>query len=226
MLLVEPMHKRKLIKLFRGFLNLAVWCILLLVGVGLWKTSAGRDERRMVVVRRCRAVMGTDCVLAAVVPRRERANTEEVLQRAEATIRGIEASMSTWLENSELGRLNETHMGKHGPTDVLSFPLLPPSAFPEHPGQDPAVRSTTDDFALPPGQAIHLGDIVISVERAIEQAEAGAGGQSGDVRWAAVDEMRLLITHGGLHLCGWDHAEPDEEAAMRALERELLGLGA
>ena len=31
-------------------------------------------------------------------------------------------------------------MGKDGPTDVLSFPLLPPSAYPEHPGQDPAVR--------------------------------------------------------------------------------------
>jgi probable rRNA maturation factor len=34
--------------------------------------------------------------------------------------------------------------------------------------------------------------------------------------------LRLLVTHGALHLCGWDHARPDEEAAMRALERELL----
>jgi len=44
------------------------------------------------------------------------------------------------------------------------------------------------------------------------------------VRWSPADELRLLITHGGLHLCGWDHARPEEEAAMRALERELLGL--
>ena len=63
----------------------------------------------------------------------------------------------------------------------------------------------------------------MSVERAIEQAEAGRGGQTGDVRWDARDELRLLVTHGALHVCGWDHAEPDEEAAMRALERRLLG---
>ena len=62
----------------------------------------------------------------------------------------------------------------------------------------------------------------MSVERAIDQAEQGRGGQTGDVRWDARDELRLLVTHGTLHVCGWDHAEPDEEAAMRALERELL----
>ena len=69
----------------------------------------------------------------------------------------------------------------------------------------------------------HLGDIAISVERAIGQAEVGRGGQTGDVRWSAADELRLLVTHGTLHLCGWDHAEPEEEAAMRALEQRLLG---
>ncbi len=115
-------------------------------------------------------------------------------------------------------------MGKRGPTDVLSFPLVPPSAFPSHPGQLPALRATGVPFALPPGTAPDLGDIVISVERAIEQADHGRGGQSGDVGWAPADELRLLITHGALHLCGWDHADPDEERAMRALERRLLQL--
>ena len=66
----------------------------------------------------------------------------------------------------------------------------------------------------------HLGDIVISVERAAEQAETGRGGQTGDVRWSAADELRLLATHGTLHICGWDHAEPAEETAMRALETD------
>jgi len=42
------------------------------------------------------------------------------------------------------------------------------------------------------------------------------------VRWSPADELRLLATHGVLHLCGWDHAEPAEEAAMRALEQRLL----
>jgi probable rRNA maturation factor len=76
---------------------------------------------------------------------------------------------------------------------------------------------------LPPGQRQPLGDIVVSVERAIAQAQQGRGGQTGDVRWSPADELRLLVTHGALHLCGWDHAEPREQAAMRALERRLLG---
>ena len=127
-------------------------------------------------------------------------------------------------DDAELAALNADHLGKTGPTDVLSFPLLPPAAFPPHPGRlaDASGRAATADFALPPGRRQHLGDIVISVERAIEQAEAGRGGQTGDVRWSAADELRLLATHGTLHICGWDHAEPAEEAAMRALETRLL----
>jgi probable rRNA maturation factor len=125
--------------------------------------------------------------------------------------------------DEELARLNAEHLGKDGPTDVLSFPLLPPEAFPRHAGQQPAA-TTTRAFALPPGRRPHLGDIVVSVDRAIEQAESGRGGHTGDVRWSGADELRLLVTHGTLHVCGWDHAEPDEEAAMRALEGTLMAI--
>ena len=125
-------------------------------------------------------------------------------------------------DDTELAALNATHLGKDGSTDVLSFPLLPPEAFPPHPGQARPVMATPA-FALPPGRRPHLGDIVVSVERAIEQAETGRGGHTGDVRWSAADEVRLLVTHGTLHICGWDHAKRDEEAAMRALERRMLG---
>jgi probable rRNA maturation factor len=126
-------------------------------------------------------------------------------------------------DDAELAELNAIHMGSEGPTDVLSFPLLPAGAFPSHPGQDPAFRAARFPFVLPPGEPPHLGDVVVSVERAIAQAESGRGGQSGDRQWAPADELRLLITHGGLHLCGWDHADAEEEAAMRALEVRLLG---
>jgi probable rRNA maturation factor len=126
-------------------------------------------------------------------------------------------------DDAELAALNEAHMGKHGPTDVLSFPLLPPGSFPPHPGKVGDAGGELEPFPLPPSTRLHLGDVVLSVERAIEQAEAGRCGQTGDVRWDAGDELRLLVTHGVLHVCGWDHAEPAEEAAMRALERELLG---
>jgi rRNA maturation RNase YbeY len=64
----------------------------------------------------------------------------------------------------------------------------------------------------------------VSVERATGQAETGRGGQTGDVRWSAAQELRLLVTHGVLHVCGWDHASPDEESAMRAAERRLLAV--
>jgi probable rRNA maturation factor len=129
----------------------------------------------------------------------------------------------TLADDRELAALNATHMGHEGPTDVLSFPILPPHAFPPHRGASRAAApAATAPFPLPPGARQPLGDIVVSVERALEQAELGRGGQTGDVRWSPADELRLLVTHGTLHLCGWDHAEPEEEAAMRALERRLL----
>ncbi len=111
-------------------------------------------------------------------------------------------------DDPELAELNHEHMGIDGATDVLSFPMLQPSDFPS--------ESSAGD------RRTHIGDIAISVERAIEQAAEGRGGQTGDVSWSAEDELRLLVTHGTLHLCGRDHAVPAEEAEMRALERDLL----
>jgi probable rRNA maturation factor len=129
-------------------------------------------------------------------------------------------------DDRELAALNTSHLGHDGPTDVLSFPLLPPEAFPAHAGDadrgaTPAVGSP-EVFSGPPGRRVHLGDIVVSVERAVEQAAEGRGGQTGDVRWSAAAELRLLVTHGCLHLCGWDHADPAEEREMRGLEQRLL----
>ena len=141
-------------------------------------------------------------------------------------------------DDSELAELNTAHLGKQGPTDVLSFPMLPPEAFSgahrssaRHVARSNAGRAArlyaearSGIGSEPPARGrIHLGDIAISVERAIDQAESGRGGQTGDVHWSAADELRLLVTHGTLHVCAWDHAQPTEEAAMRALERRLLG---
>jgi probable rRNA maturation factor len=121
----------------------------------------------------------------------------------------------------DLAALNAEHMGERGPTDVLSFPILPPEAFPPHPSRK-RLRGKPASFPLPPGTRQPLGDIVVSVERAIAQAAEGRGGQTGDVRWSPADELRLLVAHGVLHLCGWDHASSADESAMRDLERRLL----
>lgn len=128
-------------------------------------------------------------------------------------------------DDRELARLNRSAMGHRGPTDVLSFPLLPADAYPPHRGaaRSPAPADMAA-FVLPPGSRRWLGEIVISVPRAAAQAAQGRGGQDGRQRWTTADELRLLVTHGTLHLCGWDHADPVEGAAMRALERHLLGL--
>lgn len=90
-------------------------------------------------------------------------------------------------------------MDEPGPTDVLSFPmdeLTPPR----------------DDEQPPEGL---LGDVVICPDVAQRQAE-----QAGhDLRV----ELGVLLTHGILHLLGYDHAEPDEERLMFGLQRRLLG---
>ena len=128
----------------------------------------------------------------------------------------------------ELAGLNAVHMGRSGPTDVLSFPFFPPETYPPHKrgvpvSRDPWVAAALKQaFALPPGLRAHLGDVIVSVERAVAQAADGRGGQTGDILWTSAEELLLLAVHGTLHVCGWDHAEPVEEAAMRALERQVL----
>ncbi|HEX7949839.1 MAG TPA: rRNA maturation RNase YbeY [Candidatus Limnocylindrales bacterium] len=158
--------------------------------------------------------------------------TRTVARALEAAGAPTPASVTIVLsDDEELRDLNRTHLDRDEPTDVLSFPMLLPEAYPPHPGAAHAsagpgasARPPAQPSAESPGRT-HIGDVAISVERAIDQAHAGRGGQTGDIRWSPSDELRLLVTHGVLHLCGWDHAEPEEEAAMRALEQRLLAEG-
>jgi probable rRNA maturation factor len=100
----------------------------------------------------------------------------------------------TFVDRDEMAALNADHLGKQGPTDVLSFPLDP---F----GDDP------------PGPSL-IGDIVICPAVAAEAAPGHAGNLE--------DELALLTVHGVLHISGHDHAEPGGAATMRARELELL----
>jgi probable rRNA maturation factor len=101
------------------------------------------------------------------------------------------------VSNPTLRALNVEHRGKDAPTDVLSFPLLDNS-----------------DFALPPDQAVYLGDVVVSHETAIQQAHEY--GHSID------REIAYLVAHGVLHILGYDHEEERERVLMRAKEEEAL----
>lgn len=133
------------------------------------------------------------------------------------------------VDDAAIARLNAEHMGKSGPTDVLSFPAA------EGPGS--------------PG----LGDVVISLGAVRRQARARAGlaatppaGRAAQVLWgvlvetgpsgqdlpdlvygtpearAALDEATVLAIHGLCHLLGHDHARAPEARAMHRSERRGL----
>ena len=108
----------------------------------------------------------------------------------------------------EMTRLNFDHMGERAPTDVLSFPLH------DWEIEEGRSRLSEDDGVSPPG-ALLLGDVVVDVDQAVRQAADG--------EWTVLEEMVLLAIHGTLHLLGHDHAEIDEEEAMRSVEHQVLG---
>ena len=176
------------------------------------------DARRSIYVGPWRVDVTSRSGIRPALPRTAMARAvAAALEAANAPAPGSVTIVLT--TDEELADLNAEHMGHEGPTDVLSFPMLEPGAF-----DRAGTRRRRAAKPAGPRPRTHIGDIAISVERAAEQAEEGRGGQTGDVGWSVADELRLLVTHGILHLCGWDHAEPAEEAEMRALERRLLGL--
>ena len=100
-------------------------------------------------------------------------------------------------DDNQLHELNRQWMGVDAPTDVLSFP---------------------SDEIDPEGGNRYLGDILISVQRAAQQA--------GETGHSVEAEVQLLVVHGVLHLMGHDHAESEEKARMWQAQAEILdGLG-
>lgn len=97
-----------------------------------------------------------------------------------------------------MSQLHEQWMDEPGPTDVLSFPM-------------DELRPGTEGEPTPAGL---LGDVVLCPEVAARQARAAGH--------STAEELLLLTTHGILHLLGYDHAEPEEEKEMFALQRQLL----
>jgi probable rRNA maturation factor len=100
-----------------------------------------------------------------------------------------------------VGPMEELHLrwlDEPGPTDVLSFPM-------------DQLRPGTEDFVTPAGL---LGDVVLCPE--VAEAQAQTAGHS------LQDELNMLLTHGMLHLLGFDHAEPAEEKEMFGIQRDIL----
>jgi probable rRNA maturation factor len=142
---------------------------------------------------------------------------------------GVEESEVSILvvDRAVMTELNRRFMGEDRPTDVLAFPIdgpLPASGPPEGPVGPPgfagerygmAGDGDDDDDEDADDAPWLLGDVVLCPGYAAEQA--ARAGQT------LAAELELLTVHGILHLCGFDHAEPDEERAMQARTTELLG---
>jgi probable rRNA maturation factor len=130
---------------------------------------------------------------------------EDLLERAahaalEHQSQSLESELSIVLtDNTRLHELNLNYLGVDSPTDVLSFPA-----------------SETD----PETGARYIGDILISLPRAQDQANAAGH--------PLESEVQLLVVHGVLHLLGYDHADAEEKARMWKAQAEILatlGLG-
>ena len=93
-------------------------------------------------------------------------------------------------------RLNRRFRDKDAATDVLSFPLR------------------TEGFVLPPDEPPHLGNVVLCYPVARRQAQ--------EYGHSEAREVAYLFAHGLLHLLGYDHEQPEEQAVMREREESAL----
>jgi len=103
-------------------------------------------------------------------------------------------------DDEALEDLNRRYRGIASPTDVLSF---------ENQARGPYAVGAT-------GFPMYLGDIVISVDRAVAQAAASDG--------SLAEELQVLAVHGTLHLMGYDHGDDVEKARMWQVQGEILAL--
>lgn len=132
---------------------------------------------------------------------------QRVLERLLAEIGEAETSVSlTFVRDPEMRRLNREHRGKDAPTDVLSFPIYPPDAFDRRGATRPAGSAPSEVERM-------LGDIVVSVDTALRQAEAYDA--------PLEREVQRLLVHAVLHLAGHDHLVDAERIVMEAEERRL-----
>ena len=141
------------------------------------------------------------------LPLKTKETVQSVLRRtADLLELGPDVEISVLLvDNETIRTLNRDYRDKDAATDVLSFPMeeeLPDETAPQ------IIGGPTERM---------LGDLVISVERAVEQAA--------EYGHAVERELAFLTVHGLLHLLGYDHERgPDAEAEMQAEEKRILSI--
>ncbi len=117
-------------------------------------------------------------------------------------------------DNAGIREYNREYRGIDRETDVLSFPNIP---FEKESDFAVAETAGADCFDPDSGELI-LGDIILSVERVLSQAQ--------EYGHSLLREFAFLTAHSMFHLCGYDHMEVEEAAVMERKQEEILaGLG-
>lgn len=115
----------------------------------------------------------------------------------------------TLTSDQEIHQINLEQRQIDRSTDVLSFPM---TQF-EEAGNFDFLEEADDSFDPDSGELL-LGDIVISVEHVISQAEEYGHSQ--------LREFAFLVAHSMYHLIGYDHIKPDEAALMEGKQKAIL----
>ncbi len=113
-------------------------------------------------------------------------------------------------DNEEIHKINKEYRDIDRPTDVLSFPMI---EF-EVAGDFSPVEEHEEDYFNPETGELVLGDIILSIDKVLEQAKS--------YNHSVMREFAFLIAHSMLHLCGYDHMEPEEARTMEAKQRVIL----
>lgn len=124
----------------------------------------------------------------------------EFVLREEDMPENTEVSVS-FVDNTEIAELNAQYRGKAAPTDVLSFEC--------DLDEDDDLMFCADD------PVFSLGDVIIAPDVALAQTQTFGT--------TLAQELSLLLVHGILHLCGYDHIADDEALEMQSREKDILG---
>lgn len=115
-------------------------------------------------------------------------------------------------DNDSIREINRENREIDAPTDVLSFPI---GDYPV-PGFFDDLEEEQPDVFHPDTGELMLGDIVISVERVVSQAE--------EFGHSKERELGFLLAHSVLHLCGFDHMEEEERMIMEEKQRQIMDM--
>ncbi|MGN0408005.1 MAG: rRNA maturation RNase YbeY [Bacteroides sp.] len=114
-------------------------------------------------------------------------------------------------DNVSIHEINREYRDVDAPTDVLSFPMI---EYDTPAGFDIIEAADIEDYFEPDTGELILGDIIVSVEKVMEQADKYGH--------SVKRELAFLVAHSMLHLFGYDHMEPDEAKVMEDKQNQIL----